>query len=211
MSNTKENILNISRILFNQKGFKNVTIRMIALELKMSSGNLNYHFKKREDILEALYFEMVASFDQRIENLPKQTITLFKMHQDVHISMSRMVDYMFFWTDLYTLLSISEKITSHFNTVYTYRKNGLSFVLEMFIKNNILKPFKFDFEKTFLIDQVIHFGNTWLYATSLYSIKELTPEYITTQTNSFMFFLYPHLTELGKNEFQKIMPTHFKK
>jgi AcrR family transcriptional regulator len=42
---------------------------MIALELNMSSGNLNYHFKKREDIFEALYFEMVLEFDERIESL----------------------------------------------------------------------------------------------------------------------------------------------
>jgi len=40
---------------------------MIAMELGMSSVNLNYHYKKREDILESFYFEIVKSFDKRDE------------------------------------------------------------------------------------------------------------------------------------------------
>ena len=46
MSKTKQKILDVSKGLFNAKGFSNVTIRMIAQELNMSSGNLNYHLKK---------------------------------------------------------------------------------------------------------------------------------------------------------------------
>ena len=110
MSKTKEKILNTSRILFNELGYGNVTIRMIALKLNMSSGNLNYHFKKREDILEALYFEMVATFDERIANLEQQIPTLNKMQIDIKSSMERMVDYTFFWSDLYNLLSLNKKI-----------------------------------------------------------------------------------------------------
>ena len=100
MNSTKERILHVARVLFNENGYKNVTIRMIALELNMSSGNLNYHYKKREDILEALYFQMVTVFDERIEKLGTEKITLSKMQNDVHSSISRMIDYKFFWTDL---------------------------------------------------------------------------------------------------------------
>ena len=58
MSKKKKLILEAARTLFNERGYSQVTIRMIALELNMSSGNLNYHFKKREDIFETLYFEI---------------------------------------------------------------------------------------------------------------------------------------------------------
>ena len=110
MKSTKDKILNTSRVLFNTFGYSNVTIRMIAKALQMSSGNLNYHFKKRDQILEALYFEMVATFDQRIEDLETQTPTLKKMQQEIYSSMKRMVAYKFFWTDLYNLLQINEPI-----------------------------------------------------------------------------------------------------
>ena len=48
---------------------------MIAVELKISSGNLNYHFKNREDVLEALYFEMVSEFDSRVNQLGETEIS----------------------------------------------------------------------------------------------------------------------------------------
>ena len=76
MSKKKQLILEGARTLFNDKGYHRVTIRMIALELGMSAGNLNYHYEKREAIFEALYFEMAAPFDQRINDLPSSDISL---------------------------------------------------------------------------------------------------------------------------------------
>jgi AcrR family transcriptional regulator len=100
MNNTRKNILNASKVLFNELGYSQVTIRMIALQLKMSSGNLNYHFKKREHILEALYFEMVEVFDQRINQLDEKSSSLCVIKQEIQGSMTRMMEYQFFWTDL---------------------------------------------------------------------------------------------------------------
>ena len=76
MKNTRQKILDTSRNLFNDLGYSQVTIRMIASKLNMSSGNLNYHFRKREDILEALYFEMVQVFDERVQTLDSKQISL---------------------------------------------------------------------------------------------------------------------------------------
>lgn len=209
MAKTKERILEQARILFNKVGYKNVTIRMIAIEMGMSSGNLNYHYKKREDILEALYFQMVSVFDERIEKLETEEMTLYKMRKDIHVSISRMVDYTFFWTDLFYILSSNTTIKKHFDTVYEHRKNGLEFVFNAFIKTTILKPFEFKFERTNLIEQMVNFGNTWMYASSLYTYNKLTPTYINTQTSALMAYLYPYLTDLGKDEFRKLFPKYF--
>ena len=79
---------------------------MIALKMNMSSGNLNYHYKKREDIFEALYFEMVSEFDERVKKLTDIEISIEQIKIDIERSMERMLEYIFFWTDLYNLLSI---------------------------------------------------------------------------------------------------------
>jgi AcrR family transcriptional regulator len=209
MNNTKEKILQQAKTLFNKAGYRNVTIRMIALEVGMSSGNLNYHYKKREDILEALYFQMVSVFDERIEKLGREELTLSKMQKDIHVSINRMVDYTFFWTDLFYILSSNTTIKKHFDTVYEQRKKGLEFVFNAFINTTILKPFEFKFERTNLIEQMVNFGNTWMYASSLYTYNELTPTYIKTQTSALMAYLYPYLTDLGKDEFRKLFPEYF--
>ncbi|MEZ5024061.1 MAG: TetR/AcrR family transcriptional regulator [Chitinophagales bacterium] len=90
---------------FNEKGYSQVTIRMIALKVNMSSGNLNYHYKKREDIFEALYFDMVAAFDERINRLADTEISIEQIKIDVERSMRRMLDYTFFGL-IYTICSL---------------------------------------------------------------------------------------------------------
>ncbi len=205
MKNTKEKILHTSRLLFNQLGYNQVTIRMIAMELEMSSGNLNYHFKKREDILEALYFEMVAVFDERVEQLESQTISLKKIQSDIKISMKRMVTYQFFWTDLYNLLLQNTTIKTHFQNAYLKRKQGYQLLFKMMLKADLLKKENFEKEYDFLIERLINFSNTWLYISSLYQKEEINDTYIETQATTLISILFPYLTELGKEEFEKVV------
>ena len=54
---TRKEILDMSRKLFNQRGFNDVSIRDIATALGISNGNLTYYFKRKEEIVEALITE----------------------------------------------------------------------------------------------------------------------------------------------------------
>ena len=53
-SSTREKILAVSLRLFNEQGYRNVTMRAIADALSISVGNLTYHFAKKQDIVAAL-------------------------------------------------------------------------------------------------------------------------------------------------------------
>lgn len=208
MKNRKLNILIGSRTLFNEKGYANVTIRMIALELKMSSGNLTYHFKKREDILEALYFKMVSAFDERIRQLDKADITLKNIQTDIRLSMERMVEYSFFWTDLYNLLRLNDKIKAHFEEAYQARFMGYGFLFTALLDKDILQKFESKKQEQFLIERMINYSNTWLYNSYLYQ-KKINTDYIALQSNSLLFMLYPYFTEIGKSQFKNLSPTYF--
>jgi AcrR family transcriptional regulator len=203
MENRKKLILEAARALFNEKGYDQVTIRMIALKMSISSGNLSYHYKKREDILEALYFEMVVEFDERIVQLDKKKITLKTIKEDVLVSLQRMVDYHFFWTDLYNLLRLNEKIKSHFEEVYKNRFDGSQFLFNALIEMGKMKHFEFKKESHFLIERMIGLSNTWLYNSFLYG-KEINEDYIELQSDNFLLMLYPYLTDLGKNEYKDL-------
>ncbi len=54
---TKERILTASLALFNERGYRSVTMRMIADSLSISVGNLTYHFPKKQDIVDTLMNE----------------------------------------------------------------------------------------------------------------------------------------------------------
>lgn len=209
MKNTKKNILDTSRMLFNKFGYSQVTIRMIAQKLNISSGNLNYHYKKREDILKALYFEMVAVFDKRVQQLDTTIITLKKIKEDATSSMIRMVDYRFFWTDLYYLLSINDNIRTHFEQVRQDRENGYHFVFKTLENNQLLQPESYPNERQFLIKRMIDFSNTWLYASHLYRENSTDSKYVETQATILLSILFPYLTKTGKQEFLELMEEPF--
>jgi len=208
MSDTKARIMLTSRKLFNQHGVGNVTIRMIALELNMSSGNLNYHFKKREDILEALYFEMVEIFDARVKDLGNAPITLKTVKEDILTSLRRMVEYRFFWTDLYNLLKLNKAIKEHFDHVYKIRFMGYESLFKYLIEKDILKSFEFKKEPSLLIGKMIGFSNTWLYHSFIYN-KTISNDYLELQADNLLSFLYPYLTDLGKKQYKMVAPKCF--
>lgn len=62
---TRDRIIHAAIELFNQRGEQNVTTNHIAAHLGMSPGNLYYHFRNKEDIIQAI-FELYA---QELETL----------------------------------------------------------------------------------------------------------------------------------------------
>ena len=208
MNKKKKLILQAAKTLFNERGYSQVTIRMIALKLNMSSGNLNYHFKKREDIFENLYFEMVSEFDERIKNLPNIDVSIAQIRSDIEHSMKRMIEYKYFWTDLYNLLGVSDKVNKHFQEVYKNRIDGCLFLFKKMKSQNLMTDSSFKFEYDFLAERMINYGNTWLYSTGLYS-KKKKKKSIDNQVNILLSMLYPLLAPKGQKEFKNLLPELF--
>lgn len=67
---TRDRILLTSLLLFNQEGEQNITTVDIANEMDISPGNLYYHFKGKESIIDALY----ADYDRELSNLLNQSL-----------------------------------------------------------------------------------------------------------------------------------------
>ncbi len=70
MRDTRQEILDAARRLFNQRGYNGVSLQDIARAVGISKGNLSYHFQKKEHIVEAI---MAQSGDTLPPNIP-QTI-----------------------------------------------------------------------------------------------------------------------------------------
>ena len=209
MNSTKRSILDTALRLFNELAYSKVTIRMIAQALDMSSGNLNYHYKKRDAILEALYFDMVRVFDERIEQLEQKEINFNTIKEDIKDSMERMIEFRFFWTDFYNLLQQNETIKRHFTDAYVNRKKGTKLLFSILIKKGLMKSASHPKEHDFLIEKMIGFSNTWLYTSSVYKTEKLTATFIDRQADILLSFLYPYLTETGKKQLEAFIPSFF--
>lgn len=56
-ANIKQSIIDTARQLFQEKGFLETSMRDIAAGLNISVGNLTYHYKKKEDLIEAILLQ----------------------------------------------------------------------------------------------------------------------------------------------------------
>lgn len=62
MSQTKDRIITAAIHLFNEQGFVNVRLQNIADQLRISVGNLAYHFKNKESIVARTYAQIGEEF-----------------------------------------------------------------------------------------------------------------------------------------------------
>lgn len=62
MLSTKQRILNASVKLFNEHGVDAVRLQQIAEEIGISVGNLAYHYKTKDAIVESVYEQVIDEF-----------------------------------------------------------------------------------------------------------------------------------------------------
>jgi len=201
MKNTKAKILASALALFNEHGYYKVTIRMIAQAAGMSSGNLNYHFTTKVEILSALYFEMAEHFDARVDALAQAELDLRYVYVNIQTSMERMLVYRFIWTDLFNLLREEEALRTHFQAVYQNRLKGYAFLFDALIQLKTLKTPSYPTEYQELAIKMVHLGNTWINALSLYNSK-LKQVNVPYHAKLLLGMLYPYLTEAGQKTFE---------
>ena len=111
---TRNRVLAESLRLFNEQGEARVTTGTIATALDMSAGNLYYHFRNKEQIVEELF----ARFEERIDVEPGPGAGGADAIEDLwfylHLMLEAIWEYRFLYANLDDLLSRSRKLRHHF-------------------------------------------------------------------------------------------------
>lgn len=111
---TRQRILDTALGMFNAQGEPNVTTNHIADELEISPGNLYYHFRNKDDIIEQLF----ARFEERIDNAlaaPQGRLPgLEDIWLQLHLVFECIWDYRFLYRDLVEILSRNRRLRLRF-------------------------------------------------------------------------------------------------
>jgi AcrR family transcriptional regulator len=112
---TRGRILAESLELFNARGEANVTTGMIAQALGISPGNLYYHFRSKDEIVEQLF----ARFEERMDVHPRTTSAGPEAIEDLwlylHLMLEGIWEYRFLYRNLDNLMARSRRLREHFN------------------------------------------------------------------------------------------------
>lgn len=111
---TRERILEISLVMFNERGEPNVTTNHIADELEISPGNLYYHFRNKDDIIENLFARYEERMDQALVSPESRLPELEDVWLQLHLVFECIWEYRFLYRDLVDILSRNRKLRMHF-------------------------------------------------------------------------------------------------
>ncbi len=111
---TRQRILDCSLAMFNAQGEPNVTTNHIADELEISPGNLYYHFRNKDDIIEQLFARFDARMDDALAPPDGRLPGLEDIWLQLHLVFECIWDYRFLYRDLVEILSRNRRLRVRF-------------------------------------------------------------------------------------------------
>ncbi len=198
---TKDRILATALELFNTRGLATVTLRTIAGEMGISQGNLNYHFRKREDLIEQLYFQLVAQFDKLFEPMELSTFDLATALRINQRTMELLYAYRFLLLDFVQVMRAQPRVREHYQALGQLRREQFRAGFGLLQAQGLIRPEEYDGEYETLFERLQIFGDFWISHSEIQDklpAEERVRKYALLMLDSF----YPYFTPLGKEQFQ---------
>jgi AcrR family transcriptional regulator len=126
---TAERILEVSLELFNRFGEPNVSTTLISAEMRISPGNLYYHYPAKDELINALFNRYEAALNDLLnasDNVRDVEDAWFFMH-----SLFELIwQYRFLYRDLNDLLSKNRRLETHFQSVLKNKTRSVRALLD---------------------------------------------------------------------------------
>ena len=136
---TVERILAGSLELFNERGEANVTTGMIAAALDMSPGNLYYHFRNKDQIVERLF----RRFAERVEVDPPPVADAAGAIEDLwlylHLMLEAIWEFRFLYRNLDDLLARNRRLREPFNRILDRKRDTVVGLCEALVRAGAMR------------------------------------------------------------------------
>lgn len=119
---TRERILEVSLRLFNEIGEPNVTTTTIAEEMKISPGNLYYHFRNKDDIINSIFAQFEQEIERRLRLPDDHKPTLDEVWTYLQYMSEFLWRFRFLYRDLNDLLARNRTLETHFKQIVGHKK-----------------------------------------------------------------------------------------
>lgn len=196
---TVKNILETARKLFNSTGTSKISTNHIAKEAGISPGNLYYHFKNKEEIIRALFYEMAQKYDPLWDSVIPDKDGFTAVADLIYHGFGLSIEYRFLYIELAVLLKNDPELRKIHDEIMKKRMDHLEKTMLATLDTGIfLQKDDPSFIKT--INRLF-----WLINQFWFSFMEITGEYsgIDSQIEGTKFcitLLEPYLeTEIFEN------------
>ncbi|GAB4108794.1 MAG: TetR/AcrR family transcriptional regulator [Roseiflexaceae bacterium] len=136
---TRERILATALELFNESGTAAVSTNHIAEALKISPGNLYYHFRNKEEIIRALFEQQFALADRLYDLPPDRLPTLEDLRGLVRATFEMSYRYRFIYRELIALLRRDPPLQARWVEVRARGFAGFRELVGLFVAAGVLR------------------------------------------------------------------------
>lgn len=192
---TRDRILHVSLLLFNEEGEAPQTAVDISNALDISPGNLYYHFKGKDAIIHALFdrFEdemriILKGSRGRVASLEDSWVYLYILLEEIY-------DFRFFYRDLGLLLDRYPDLATRFRSLLAQMRTAL---VDMFDELTAGSVLRLDPRlREVLTDQVMTTLTFWLAEDHLNADCHDGPTLIHKTVLQVMCLLPPYMGDQG--------------
>jgi AcrR family transcriptional regulator len=118
---TRERILELALRLFNEFGEPSITTTIIAEQMGISPGNLYYHFRNKDDIVDSIFAQFESEILRMLSVPADRRPNIEDVWLYLHLIFELHWRYRFFYRDLSDLLSRNRRLERQFKQIYEHK------------------------------------------------------------------------------------------
>ncbi|MEM9376781.1 MAG: TetR/AcrR family transcriptional regulator [Pseudomonadota bacterium] len=203
---TRDRILDVSLTLFNAEGEAVQSAVDIANALDMSPGNLYYHFKGKEPIIEAL-FERFEEEMQIILGGSHGAVTSIEDNWVfVYIILEEIYDFRFFYRNVGDMMERYPGLAGRFRKILAMKRHAIENVLGQLEKRGIVTIDRR--LRAPLIQQMLSTLTFWLSHDLIEGHARGGPNLIHDTVLQFMLLVVPHMGENSMDALDGMLERH---
>ncbi|MCX7033531.1 MAG: TetR/AcrR family transcriptional regulator [Arenimonas sp.] len=145
---TRQRILDTALGMFNLQGEPNVTTNHIADELEISPGNLYYHFRNKDDIIEQLFARYEERMDTALVSPEGRLRDLEDIWLQLHLVFECIWEYRFLYRDLVDILSRNRRLRLRFARILKRAAEGASSGMKGLVQAGVMRASAAEVEAT---------------------------------------------------------------
>jgi len=203
---TRDRILDVSLTLFNAEGEAKQTAVDIANALDMSPGNLYYHFKGKEPIIEALFDRFEEEMQIILGGSHGAVASIEDNWVFIYIVLEEIYDFRFFYRNVGDMMERYPGLASRFRKILSMKRQAIENVLSQLEKRGLVVIDRR--LRAPLIQQMLSTLTFWLSHDLIEAGERDGPELIHGTVLQFMLLVVPYMGEAGADALDGMLERH---
>jgi AcrR family transcriptional regulator len=158
---TKNNIIQKAIDLFNEHGTAAISLTSLAEALGISTGNLQYHYRSKEEIVRAILEIMFNDWNAVYQEMDTGSFTMDTLYRILRINFRLVWKYRFFYRELNALLRKDELLAKRYAVIQEGRLAEQELLTKQMARAGGARPMrKLELRNMVLAGWVL--SNSWL-------------------------------------------------